>query len=199
MDYCGVHVQVPCVGLDQMVEFSLMCAVKSAAVKLGVLATLWCQAQLTPSVFLADMKTEQIDPLLLDGASSVRSMVARLDSAPDAKGIRGILKRRRKDLVVEDLSWDIDNTFWLSRLGQSGVLALRAKVGAAFPSGGATGKPSTTFQVLEKLHTSQLAKFVPPEEKVALKDLCDMVQQIMQGDAPRMVARPSEAWLVGRE
>ena len=180
-------------GINSMVATTFMCAIKSAALKKKIVPWLWCEESFANGDFLEKAELQTLDPKLLDPIVCGRECAAAGLENPKGSDIKQFMRRRSKDLLLEDSYWGIDSEFWQSRVGAAGASTLRTKVRACFPRPGDHGKKHETLQRLKAICDSMLAKFAPEEEAVWLKDLIDLIEAVAAGVTPKFLLKPAEA------
>ena len=92
--------------------------------------------------------------------------------------------------------FDLERQAFLCAMGDKGALLLESRVTSqVFPVVANAEEPKSLRAVLQlvvRAHASPLANFVPDSSKTELSDFRDILQEMVQGDAPTFEKRPTK-------
>jgi hypothetical protein len=158
--YRDVAYKVPCTSIFDEWQCCKEALIRSVAVHAGLLESLWCEAQLVPTIKAPKVTVE---PALIKHAKAARKeankCVARGDSCT-SENISAVLEKKQAWFGKQDKYWKVDEWFWKSSIGNNATSRWESSILACMPTSGGAASLDTTRNHLKTLLDSKLAEFV---------------------------------------
>ena len=115
---------------------------------------------------------------------------------PTARSIKAYVAKMFGELMMCEQFFDLERQAFLCAMGDKGAMLLQTRVsGLVFPDVAKAEVPKSVRAVLQlvvRAHASPLTNFVPEASKTELSDFRDILQEMVQGDAPTFEKRPTK-------
>jgi len=191
----GRLIKVPIHGVWQHVRFQYMAIVKSVLLRERQLEKLWCEDSLIadPTAILPGVVAFTFDADLVEPLQLVRQHANNLlTNKPTADSIRTILNKRSADLVAVDDTLQLESALFFDMMGPRGQELLTLKILGVMASIDKSVKLADFHQQLGLEMDRALFDFVDDGFKNQVKNLHEVVGDMMKGGAPKLAAKATE-------